>query len=76
MGIPKLVVETDCLVAVQALDAGLNSFAVYHHLLHGILTLKNYFEAFKFNYMSKMGNQVTHLLARSARIIKSTVRIT
>lgn len=41
MGLRKIVVEIDCLIAVQALNAGSNSFACYHHLLYEILSLKD-----------------------------------
>lgn len=72
MGIPKLEVETDCLVAIQALDAGPDSFAAYHHLLREILTLKYCFEECMFSYLSRLDNRVAHMLASSARIIEST----
>lgn len=70
MGVKKLKVETDCLVAVQVLDEGPNSYACYRHLLHEILTLKDCFEESSFVYISRLGNRVAHLLACYTRNVK------
>lgn len=71
MGARNVVVETDCLVAVQAFDVGPNSFACYHHLLYEILSLKDCFEECKFSYVCRVGDSVAHLLARHARNVES-----
>lgn len=64
MGVKKIAVETDCLIAVQALDAGPESYVCYRHLLHEILSLKVCFEDCIFIYVSRVGNRVAYLLAR------------
>lgn len=59
----KLTIETDCLVAVQALEEGANSVAANRHLTSEILSLRSRFGSCTFSYVSRMGNQVTHSLA-------------
>lgn len=52
MDIWKLMVETNCLVAVQAMEEGSKAHVSYNHLIQEILTLANSFELYKFNYVS------------------------
>lgn len=72
MGVRKLTVETDCLVAVQVLDAGPDSYACYRHLLYEILSFKDCFEAYNSISSSRVGYRVAHLLARYVRNVEST----
>lgn len=73
LGISKLVVETDCLLAVRALE-GAESVAVYKHLIVENLKLKTSFISCNFGYVSRLGNQVAHSLARhSWEVIITTV---
>lgn len=66
LGISDLTVESDCLVAMNVLKDGVDSVAVYNHLIAEILTLKNHFGSCRFEYVSRFGNQVAHSLARFA----------
>lgn len=52
MHIWKLMVETDCLVTVQAMEEGPKAHVSYNHLIQEILSLANSFELYKFNYVS------------------------
>lgn len=72
MGMKKLVVETDCLIAVQALDASPDSYACCCHLLHEIISHKACLEECKFTYVSSWGNRVAHFLARYAHNVENT----
>lgn len=50
-------------MAMNVLKDGVDSVAVYSHLIAEILILKNHFGPCKFEYVSRFGNQVaTHLL--------------
>lgn len=66
LGIPKLAVEIDCLVAMQALKEGVESVAAHRHLLMEILRLRKNFVVCNFNHISRLGNHVAHFLARYA----------
>lgn len=67
MGVRKIVVETDYLVAVQVLDVWPDSFVCYYHLLREILSLEVCFKECVFSYVSQLGNRVAqYLLARYA----------
>lgn len=53
LGIPNLIVESDdCLLAVKALEDGVESIAAHQHMLLEILKLKSYFVVCDFNYVS------------------------
>lgn len=43
LGIPKLIVEIDCLIVVQALEEGTEFIVANKHLISKILNLKNRF---------------------------------
>lgn len=53
MGIERIVVKTDCLVAIQALEAGSKLYASYHHLIHEKLFIKASFQACKFAFVEE-----------------------
>lgn len=43
--------KTDSLLAVQALDEGVNLYSCYRHLIHEILALNSYFKDCNFNML-------------------------
>lgn len=73
LGIPKITVETDCLLAIHALEECAKSVAAHRHLLLEILRLKNNFVVRKFSYVSRLGNQVAYSLTRYAWEVETTM---
>lgn len=66
-----LLVETDCLLAVEALTGSLNPFAPYRTLISEILTLKEFFRFCIFQYVNHIGNHVAYVLARYAWLVET-----
>lgn len=60
----KLQVESDSLIAIQAINEGAESFAQHSTLIKELLEIKAQFQDCKFEYVSRVGNGVTHQLAR------------
>lgn len=73
LGIPKLTIEIDCLLAVQALEEGVDSVATHRHLISEILSLKQCFVSCSFSYVSRIGNQAAHSLTRYAWQVTNTM---
>lgn len=73
LGVPKIIVETNCLLAMQALEKGVESVADHRNLLLEILRFKNKFIECTFNYVSQQGNQVAHSLARYVWQVATTM---
>lgn len=72
MGLSNLIVETDCLLAMQALEEGAASLTDHHALLLEIFRLNDCFQLCTFSYVSRLGNQVAHSLARFTWQVTST----
>lgn len=67
------MVEIDCLLAVRALEEDALSYDRYSSLLQEILWLKSLFVTYNFGYVSRLGNQVAHSLARYAWQVETTM---
>lgn len=72
MDIRKLVVETDCLVAIQAIEEGPEVHAGYRYLIQEIINLTHLFKSRKLSYVSRLTNQVAHSLACYAWNVDTT----
>lgn len=72
LGLSHPTVESDCFLAVRALEDVVETIAAHWHLIMEILKLKNYFVSCNFSYVSRLGNQVAHSLARHAQQVNIT----
>lgn len=71
MGIGKLLVESDCLLAVKALMDGEEYHAQPGTQIKEIVALKDRFQDYRFEYASRDGNTVAHKLALFAWQVQS-----
>lgn len=58
------IIETDCLLVVQAIHEGANSYADYTNPVHEILLLKQFLRAMIVTYINRLGNKVAYSLDR------------
>ncbi|XP_042974784.1 uncharacterized protein LOC122306423 [Carya illinoinensis] len=68
-GIPKLMLETDCLILVNALNGNSECLTDFAFILQDIRRLMAAFQEVKVVHVNHLGNQVAHLLARHAWLI-------
>ncbi|XP_042983365.1 uncharacterized protein LOC122312778 [Carya illinoinensis] len=66
LGIPKLIIETDCLHVVQELQSSEASYASVGNLFADINHLMMRFQEAQVIHVNRMGNGVAHSLARHA----------
>lgn len=62
-GYTKVVMESDSLQAIQALQTGVGDSSDFHLVLDDILALVPDFESVKFSFVKRAGNSVVHALA-------------
>lgn len=61
-----MLVESDCLMAIQVLNDELESAALLDPLLCEIRKLQGLYAEYKFQHVYRECNQVAHILARFA----------
>lgn len=66
-----MTVESDSLLAIQAIHDWENSCAKHSNNIREILSLRHNFMSCTFNYVSKLGNVVAHKLARYTRQVEN-----
>ncbi|CAI9786406.1 unnamed protein product [Fraxinus pennsylvanica] len=66
LGIRKLVIESDCLLLVQELQASSNSLANAGNIIADVKQLLSRFKEVQIQHVNRMGNSVAHALARNA----------
>ncbi|CAI9763030.1 unnamed protein product [Fraxinus pennsylvanica] len=65
-GIPKIVIEIDCLLLVQELQASPASLATAGYIIAEVKQLLSRFQEVQIQHVNRMGNSVAHALARNA----------
>ncbi|KAF5470679.1 hypothetical protein F2P56_011176 [Juglans regia] len=73
LGIPNLVVETDCLSLVQELQGTQESFSPNGNLIKDAKELMRHFPELQVQHVYRDGNRVAHNLARFAWIIDDII---
>ncbi|CAI9780907.1 unnamed protein product [Fraxinus pennsylvanica] len=63
--IPKIVIETDCLLLVQELQASPDSLATAGYIIANVKQLLSRFQEVQIQHVNRMGNSVAHALARN-----------
>ncbi|CAI9767957.1 unnamed protein product [Fraxinus pennsylvanica] len=66
LGIRKLVIESDCLLLVQELQASSDSLANAGNIIADVKQLLSRFQEIQIQHVNRMGNSVAHALARNA----------
>lgn len=72
LGPLDLLVETNCLLAVEDLTGSSNPYALYNTLILEILRLKKLFWTCIFQYVNRIGNQVAHSLTIHTWLVETT----
>ncbi|XP_030922930.1 uncharacterized protein LOC115949794 [Quercus lobata] len=66
IGIQDIVVESDCLIMIQALEGTSAPPSMVLAVTQGILDLSMGFNKVEFSHVKKQGNRSTHVLAKHA----------
>ena len=66
MKLPQVLIESDSLIAVQALNSG-SCHGIMGLVIHGVLNLLNQFRSWKVLHLKRDYNKVAHELAQYAR---------
>ncbi|KAF5444601.1 hypothetical protein F2P56_033721 [Juglans regia] len=72
-GVPKLVLETDCLILVNALQSQTNFLTDFAFLLNDISRMMRGFQEVQILHVNRLGNIVAHQLARNAWNVEDIV---
>ncbi|XP_042969199.1 uncharacterized protein LOC122301911 [Carya illinoinensis] len=68
-GVPKLMLKTDCLILVNALNENSECLTDFAFILQDIRRLMAAFQEVKVVHVNRLGNLVAHLLARHVWLI-------
>ncbi|XP_042973060.1 uncharacterized protein LOC122304862 [Carya illinoinensis] len=68
-GVPKIMLEIDCLILVNALNANFECLTDFEFILQDIRRLIDGFQEVKVVHVNRLGNLVAHRLARHAWLI-------
>ncbi|KAL5572899.1 hypothetical protein UlMin_022496 [Ulmus minor] len=71
LGFPTVVLESDCLAVIKALDLRSANVSEINYVFESIYEICNDFNLYKFSHTPRMGNQVAHSLARLALSLES-----
>ncbi|KAL5556985.1 hypothetical protein UlMin_039221 [Ulmus minor] len=66
LGFSAVVLESDCLAVIKALDLRTANGSEINYVFESIYEICNDFNLYKFSHTPRMGNQVAHSLARLA----------
>ncbi|KAL5550543.1 hypothetical protein UlMin_000719 [Ulmus minor] len=71
LGFLTVVLESDCLAVIKALDLRSANVSEINYVFESIYEICNDFNLYKFSHTPRMGNQVAHSLARLALSLES-----
>ncbi|XP_042974894.1 uncharacterized protein LOC122306534 [Carya illinoinensis] len=72
-GTSKVLMETDCLFLVKALNSHSENLTEFAYVLAEIKRLMLYFQEISFVHVSRQGNNVAHCLAKYARNVDDVI---
>ncbi|KAF5468190.1 hypothetical protein F2P56_012365 [Juglans regia] len=70
LGFSRIILESDCLILVEGLQADGESFSVSGYLISEVKRMLHLFLEARVQHVPRMGNQVAHCLARHAWRVK------